>query len=223
MTGLAPTHPIHWLLECALVWERAHRENARQMEAAPKAEIDQATLAMAKNGDPDAYARVIRHYQAGVAKRMARFTRSGQAVEELTQDVFVQAYLSLAGFAGAAPFSHWLNRIATRVGLKHWEDQKRLPTQATDLAWAGMADKPATDRAGAARDALDIVLAKLEPVDRMVIVLMHLDGKTAKEAADLMGRSVTMTKVQAFRARIRLKKIIEDSPELSRLIQEALS
>jgi RNA polymerase sigma-70 factor, ECF subfamily len=223
MTAFFPTHPLHGLFEGLLVVQSARGEDAAQMNAPAKPEIDQVTLAMAQNGDPDAYARVIRHYQPGVARRMARFARQAGQIEELTQDVFVQAYLSLRGFAGSAPFSHWLNRIATRVGLRYWEEQKRLPSQVSEEALAGLKSAAADDRAQAARDALDLVLARLEPMDRMVIVLMHLEGKSAKEAADLLGRSVTMTKVQAFRARLRLKKIIEESPDLTRLIEEALS
>ncbi len=217
------THPIHQLCAGLLVPRSVVGENGRPMDAGVQVEIDAACLMQAQSGNPDAYARLIGHYQPLVARRMARFSRNRQAVEELTQDVFVQAYLSLAGFSGSAPFSHWLNRIATRVGLKHWEEQKRLPTQVTELTLSRVPEDAQTDRAQAARDALDIVLAKLEPVDRMVIVLMHLEGKTAREAADLMGRSTTMIKVQAFRARLRLKKMIEDSPDLTRLIQEAMS
>ncbi len=227
MSAFPITDPIHGLLSQLLVLGSVRREDACQMDTGASSEfqgeIDQPTLAKARNGDPDAYARVIRHYQGVVARRMGRFARNRQAVEELTQDVFVQAYLSLGSFAGAAPFSHWLNRIATRVGLRYWEQQKKLPAQVSDHALDGLKAAADTDRAQAARDALDIVLARLEPMDRMVIVLIHLEGKSAREAADLLGRTVTMTKVQAFRARHRLKKIIDHSPDLTRLITEALS
>jgi DNA-directed RNA polymerase specialized sigma24 family protein len=92
---------------------------------------DRADVAAAVAGDAAAYARLVRRHQSAIARRMARFDRS--AVEELTQEVFVQAYLSLDRYRGDAPLDHWLQRLATRVGYRHWQARAKrahrpLPT-----------------------------------------------------------------------------------------------
>ncbi len=58
---------------------------------------------------------------------MTRFTRDERMLEELVHDVFVEAYFSLDGYRGDAPFEHWLQRIATRVGYRYWTRRGREP------------------------------------------------------------------------------------------------
>jgi RNA polymerase sigma-70 factor (ECF subfamily) len=45
----------------------------------------------------------------------------------------------------------------------------------------------------------------LKPAERLVIDLLHLQGKTLEETAQLTGWSRTVLKVRAFRARQKLK------------------
>ena len=78
-------------------------------------------------GDSEAYRRLWNATRVHVSKILWRFSRDRQVHEELVQDVFVEAYLSLGGFKGAAPFSHWLSRIATRVGYRYWRNTARGP------------------------------------------------------------------------------------------------
>jgi DNA-directed RNA polymerase specialized sigma24 family protein len=56
-------------------------------------EMDQRDIAASLNGDGEAYARLVRHYQDQVAAQMWRFTRHPAVLEELVQEVFVEAYL----------------------------------------------------------------------------------------------------------------------------------
>lgn len=168
----------------------------------------QATL----NGDGDAYARLVRRHQKAVAAQMWRFTRQRGVWEELVQDVFVEAFLGLRGFKGKAPFSHWLGKIATRVGYRHWKQRDRRRSERTvSLAdWDG-ADLAEPDRLGPRRAAevLHAVLAELPPRDRLVLTLMYLDQRSVAETAELAGWSKTMVKVQAHRARRKLKDLLE--------------
>ena len=58
------------------------------------------------------------------------------------------------------------------------------------------------------REAIDIsdrLLAKLEPEDRLVLVLMDRDGYSVKEISELTGWGQSKIKVRAFRARRTLR------------------
>ena len=72
-----------------------------------------------------AYARLVRRYQSEIADQMWRFSRQVSVAEELVQEVFVEAYFSLAKFRGQSPLLHWLRRIATRVGYRYWKHEAR--------------------------------------------------------------------------------------------------
>jgi len=52
-------------------------------------------------------------------------------------------------------------------------------------------------------------LGKLCPEDRLVITLLNLEEKSVREVSALTGWSESNVKVRAFRARNKLKKILE--------------
>ncbi|HZZ42977.1 MAG TPA: RNA polymerase sigma factor [Tepidisphaeraceae bacterium] len=154
-------------------------------------------------GDGQAYARLIRRHQQTIAHRMRRFTRDRTILEELVHDVFVQAYFSLPRYRADAPFEHWLMAIATRVGYGHWKRQSRqIHTQNLT------GSEPARSETQAEEDQLTPLLQQLSPRDRLVVTLLYLEEHSIAEAAALTGWSQTMVKVQAFRARGKLKKLM---------------
>jgi RNA polymerase sigma-70 factor (ECF subfamily) len=58
------------------------------------------------------------------------------------------------------------------------------------------------------RDAAEIadrLLSKLDPEDRLVVVLMDRDGYSVKEVSDMTGWGSSKVKVRAFRARRTLR------------------
>lgn len=173
---------------------------------------DRDDITACLNGDGEAYERLVRRYQGEVASRMRRFTRDPARLEDLVQEVFVEAYFSLATYRGAAPFAHWLSRIATRAGCRFWQAEKRRTRLAAlSLAdWDALADQPVEPNRAA--ELLEEVMGRLGPRDRLVLTLMYLEGRSVAETADLAGWSRTMVKVQAHRARKRLKALLDRRP-----------
>jgi RNA polymerase sigma-70 factor (ECF subfamily) len=176
-------------------------------DAADRRDIE-ATL----NGHSEAYARLVARHQPRIAAHMWRFTRDRLVYEELVHDVFVEAYLNLRSYRGDAPLEHWLMKIATRVGYRHWKEQSRRRAR-NELSLANY-DAAAPDSSQSeqneAAEQVHRVLGQLPPRDRLVLTLVYLEGCTIDEAARLAGWSHTMTKVQAFRARAKLKKLLTE-------------
>lgn len=172
----------------------------------------QATLA----GDGQAYARLVERHQQTVARRMWRFTRDRRELDELVAEVFVQAYTSLGQFRGDAPFSHWLMKIATRTGYRFWKKRRRKTEHETPLQdWDQPIELDAAKRLEATEAAqrLHTLLDQLPPRDRLVLTLMYLDELSVAEIAEQTGWSESMVKVQAHRARKKLRRLLEtDQP-----------
>ena len=177
------------------------------------ADADRADIQAALAGDQAAYARLVGRHQDAVAKRMWRFTRDRQELEELVQDVFVQAWMSLKGFRGDAPLAHWLSRIATRVGYRFWKKRQQhsrtLPLEDWDAVEAAATGNELEAREAA--EKLHELLAQLPPRDRLVLTLLYIEELSVAEAAAQAGWSKTMVKVQAFRARKKLRTLLEGS------------
>jgi len=182
----------------------------------PSPAVDPAELRevqAAARGDGEAYARLVRRHQQAVGAYLWRFTRNRGQWEELVHDTFVEAYFSLPGFRGRSPLLHWLRKIATRVGYRYWKQQARLrrrptvPLQCWDLVARDDPPPPDPEQAAATVHAM---LGQLGPRDRLVLTLFYLEGCPVAQIAQLTGWSRTMVKVQAHRARNRLKKLLQN-------------
>lgn len=172
-------------------------------------DADRRDIAATLLGDSDAYARLVARYQPRVAAHMWRFTRDRTVYEELVQDVFVEAYLNLRSYRAAAPLEHWLMKIATRAGYRHWKRQaRRRQRRELPLADHDAVSTPSGIEQHDAAEQVHRLLAQLPPRDRLVLTLLYLEGCTMEEAASLAGWSRTMTKVQAHRAREKLRRML---------------
>lgn len=182
-----------------------------ELRTAELADADQIRSALA--GDQAAYARLIEVHQSAIGVYLWRFTRDPNVREELIQEVFVEAYFSLSGFRGDGKFEHWLKRIATRVGYRYWKkrERHRRQMQLPDESWTAMAHREETEiEANEAGRLVHSLLERLPPRDRLVLTLLYLQGHSVTEAAELAGWSRTMVKVQAFRARRKMQKLLKE-------------
>lgn len=173
------------------------------------AETDRRDIRASLGGDEQAFARLVERYEAQVSAQMWRFTRDRRTLDELVQDVFVQAYLSLPKFRGNAPFLHWLRRIATFVGYQHWRHQYRDRRHAQLLAERPIA--PRADSVPPPSEAAERVFSMLEhlaPKDRLVLTLHYLEDCSTQEIAERTGWNSTLVRVRMHRATKRLRNLL---------------
>jgi len=169
-----------------------------------------------RQGDSDAYRRLVERHQDHVAGIMWRFSRDLRVHEELVQDVFVEAYMSLAGYRRKAPFAHWLARIATRVGYRYWKKKaRRREMQVFTLEqWDRLPDEPPDNMdPSQAATLVHRLLAQLRPRDRLVLTLRYLEGCDVAETAHRTGWTKSMVKVQTLRARKRLENLLAQNSQ----------
>ena len=175
---------------------------------------DLADAMAAAAGDEAAFARIVRRRQGEIARQMWHFTRDRSDHEALVQEVFVGAFVSLPRYRGTAPVMHWLRRIATRTGYQYWKRQarRRGSLAALESAWSEHALR-AVD-GGEPSDAAECLfelLRRLPDKDRLVLTLVYFEECSMAEAAERTGWSVTLVKVRVFRARHRLRALLEEA------------
>ena len=175
-------------------------------------ELDERQCRQCIAGDTRACGELLKRYEPRIAKLMWRFTRNRTEHVELVQETMVQVYTSLPRFRwGKAPLEHWVMRIATRAGYQFWRSQKRRrnfqPIDEVDPPAPGQTERM---DATAAATALHGLLAALPPADRLVLTLMYFEQCSLREIASRAGWNETIVKMRAYRARQRLKKLIEE-------------
>ena len=181
----------------------------RRRNAPDTAELED--VRQSRQGDSDAYRRLIERHQEHVSGILWRFSRDRLVHEELVQDVFVEAYMSLRSYRGKAPFEHWLSRIATRVGYRYWKQtaRRRETENFTLEEWDRVPDGSAEQMdPSEAASLVHRLLAQLRPRDRLVLTLRYLEGCDVAETARRTGWTRGMVKVQTLRAKKRLEKLI---------------
>jgi RNA polymerase sigma-70 factor, ECF subfamily len=175
-----------------------------------------------RNGDVEAFALVVTTFQRLVAADLSR-RLPAQDVPEVAQDAFVRAFRALPAYRGDAPLRIWLLRIARHAAMDFWRKRyRRRDRLFSDFDEAGqvhleslqqeqlaerLADREAKEWA---RERLEAALQRLSPDDRAVITLVELEERSMQEAARELGCGLSAVKVRAFRARRRLRNILEE-------------
>lgn len=173
-------------------------------------ESDHDLVARAKSGDNTAFdCLMVRHYPL-IAGHMRRYTASSHIIEELSQTVFVKAFLNLGSYRAIAPFGNWLRVIASRVGYDYWRQEKKRRAVTFHADMDVFRDQAVVDsRASEDFDRVEQVINRLEYADRQVLYMLHVDEMSIADIADAMGWNHSMTKMRAFRARNKLRKILQ--------------
>ncbi len=177
-------------------------------------EIDRIDIAASLRGDEAAYARIVRRYEPELIRQIAHYTKDRGEMRELAQQVFVEAYRSLPRYKPEAPLLHWLRRIASRVGYRYWTVRKRDLERLVPLEeWHErvLAAPPENQSPSEAAECLFSLLERLPAKDRMVLTLMYFEECDVRMIAERMNWTQTLVKVRAFRARKRLRAMLEEA------------
>lgn len=179
-----------------------------------------ACLARVRSGD-EAAARELVERVYPLVLRVVRGHRPRAVPEEdLAQEVLIKMFTRLDQYRQEVPFEHWVSRIALTTCLDHLRAQYRRPEwRLADLSeeearyleecCAADTDVEAPGDAMAARELAGKLLEHLNPKDRMVVTLLDLEGHSVAEVAALTGMNGTLIKVRAFRARRKLRRLME--------------
>jgi RNA polymerase sigma-70 factor (ECF subfamily) len=179
---------------------------------------DEELVAAVLKGETSRFEVIVQRYQTRLFGFVRRHARDEHEVEDIVQEILVKAFQKLASFRGDSPFENWLMRMATNTCIdylrKHRGNREFNLTALTDeetewLERFAVAPENSPDDANAARQLIHRVLEKLSPEDRMVITMMEIEDRPAKEVSRLTGWSVALVKVRAFRARAQMRNIIK--------------
>lgn len=196
---------------------------AGQREITDSVETDEHAIARVLAGDRDAFEVLLRRYSRSVFTAVARRVPHDM-VESVAQDVFISAFRSLGQYEPQQPFEHWLLRIARRRCCDHWRRrsrQRETPDTALSVEqWRSFQDA-STARSlrlfeevrhrEEAQELVQRALGQLDAEDRTLIECIYFEQLPLAEVAATLEWSLPKVKVRAFRARKKLREIIEST------------
>lgn len=187
---------------------------------------DSQLVRRAQSGDSSAYEELVRRHQHRVVALASRLLRGSEDAEDVAQQVFVKAYLSLQRFDLRSKFSTWLYKIAVNECWNHLRRKKARPLvyeadltedqseRLRSLAQPGTGANP--EQRARLGDLLEWLLAQLHPKDRLMLELKETQGFSVEEIAELLGLNPNTVKVRLFRARVKLMQVYRQRLERSR-------
>jgi RNA polymerase sigma-70 factor (ECF subfamily) len=186
----------------------------------PEPEFDVTTcVEQVRRRDEEAARALFRHLYPLVARLVRSHLPRRTSPEDLVQTVFMKIFANLDSFSGAVPLEHWVSRIAINTCLNQlaaekarpelrWADLSEEQAQALEAVTAGQAELDPLQNL-ASREIVEKLLAQLAPADRLLMTLLHLEGRSVDEVRQITGWNVPVIKVRAFRARRKLRKHFE--------------
>ena len=157
-------------------------------------------LAAARQGDGDAYGRLVGPYRAELHAHCYRMLGSVADAEDAVQEALLRAWRGLSGFEGRSSLRSWLYRIATNACLKAIE---RRPRRLLPIDYAPAADP----RDGPGEPLLESVWVEPYPDERLG------DGVASPEARYEQREAIELAFVAALQhlpARQRAVLILRD-------------
>jgi RNA polymerase sigma-70 factor (ECF subfamily) len=174
-------------------------------------------------GEPAATRELFKRHRGRVHACLFRVLGSNHDMDDLLQDAFLQVFRSLRNWRAEASLATWVDRVAVRCAYRYLTQKgRRVQTDVLGDDDAVVGIEGTSARRQLARDGVKRLyeaLDELSPAARLAFTLHEIDGRPLSEVAELVGSSVTATKLRVWRARKRIEAIAGEDPILSEFLE----
>ena len=191
-------------------------------ETTNRDDSERSLVQRAQSGDEQAFATLFQLHKKRVYSVCLLMTKDIAEAEDLTQEAFLQLFRKIGTFRGESAFSTWLHRMSVNIVLMRFRKKSVVETSldtttnrdeafdtpqkefgVPDLRLNGVVD----------RVTLQALIKELPPGYRAMFILHHVQGYKHSEIAEILECSEGNSKSQVRRARIRLRDLIQKTPE----------
>lgn len=158
-----------------------------------------------------------RDLEARLRPFVARRVSAPSEVDDVLQDVFLRMQRSLSDLRDDERFGPWVYQVARSAIAENRRARARHPLAAGEPPEAIDPGEPGDDGAVAREVATYLApfIAMLPSPYREALTLTELEGSTQRDAAEMMGVSVSGMKSRVQRGREKLRKLLEDCCEIA--------
>lgn len=187
-------------------------------EAVPSARVAAVSAALTdlelfervQSGDPRAYRELVERHVRGIHAFVYRMLGSRAEAEEVCQESFLRLWQQADTFVARAKPSTWLYRVAHNLAI----DRLRRRREASHPL--GIEEVPTSERPSLhlydkqVALAVERALAELPERQRAAISLVHYQGLSNAEAAEVLGVNVRALESLLARGRGQLRERLKD-------------
>jgi RNA polymerase sigma-70 factor (ECF subfamily) len=176
---------------------------------------DRDLVASAVEGHEGGFEELVRRYQRPISAYVYRMVGDYDAALDLTQEIFIRVYGSLARYRSEFKFSTWIYKIAHNCAVDHLRrnngreqslvvgiegDTYELPIESR---------RPSPEQESERKERrieIEGVVRSLPAVYRELIILRHSQDLTYEEIVEVTGLPLGTVKNRLFRAREMMRQ-----------------
>lgn len=199
---------------------RVRRDEAAisDSEEAAAAAAEGALIARARQGDREAFDRLVRLHLPRVWAVVWRMLRQREDTEDVVQEVFLAAFQGLPAYRGEARLSTWLHRIAVSRAINHLQRAEERASRARVhlddvldalpvVAGPGASPLQAL-QAGELQRRLADCLGRLPAPFRAILALRDVEEAPYEGIAKTLGIALGTVRSRLARARLALRQCV---------------
>ena len=188
---------------------------------------EMAWIIQAQQGNDEAFARLVDHYQAPVFNMCYRMLSESESAEDAAQESFLRAYQNLSRFDRQRPFATWLLSIAAhycidRLRKKRFAvfsidaepDDDDAPIELPDIQALNPENELVRREE---QEKIQTALQGLDATDRAAIILRYWYDFSEVEIAESLKLTVSAVKSRLHRARKSVARLLLEDTAESRL------
>ena len=173
---------------------------------------DDAIVKRCLEGEVNAFSLLVERYQNAVYGLCYHMVGNFADAQDLTQESFVKAYMTLSRIKDPARFASWLYRITVNACNRWLRDRKGaddLPLEAVAQTGAAYSGGESPEEHAEAEELCISVreaIATLSERNRLPVTLYYMDGLSYAEIGNFLSLSQSAVKSRLHRAREQLKE-----------------
>ncbi len=179
-------------------------------------------IAKLRTGDEQTFRELVDQYRDRVFNTALGLLQHHENAEDVTQEVFIEVFRSVAGFRGDCSISTWIYRITVQKALEHIRTGSRRKRSGIMISLFGNEDRvnlsanapfyhPGILLENKERSAILFQAISLLPVNQRTAFVLHkVEGLSQSEISRIMDTSVSSVESLIVRARRKLQQLLSD-------------
>lgn len=168
-------------------------------DTASSSHIEELVMQVQQRGSAArmAYGELYMYYFHPVYRHVKHAVRDPHIAEELTNEIFLTAWIALPRKSPNAPFEAWLFKIASNEVIDYWrkaQKEQSIPLPEDDPedgSWQSVlplaSSEPGVEDIVCDQDNVKHILDRLNPIVRFCVILHVQWGFSQKEIAEKLG------------------------------------
>lgn len=167
-------------------------------------------IARVLKGDQQAYALLVEEYKSPIYNLAYRMTGNPEDADDLTQEIFIRAYLYLWRYDQRKKFFTWLYIIALNLIKNHLRKKKHYKPSEEINTNLLTNNNPSPEAKLMETQEISLCLLQLDDELRALLIMKYQQGLSFEEIAEITGKTSSALKMRIYRGLEKLKALMQE-------------